>query len=83
MECHNVIIGYDTAGQPMKDWRCYCGTTACLKKNNLGIVEKINYEKKEDCDCGYETTLTDKGLCRKCEDRFYNGPNGVLRSKLL
>ena len=78
MKCHEYTIygRYDTAGNPLKGWRCYCGTTACLENNqsiqiqNLAELETISYKKTEDCDCEFVQILKN-GLCEKCERKFY------------
>ena len=60
-ECHEFETGqHNTAGQPIKAWQCYCGTTACLKnqmQNYHSVEVKTTIPKKEfereRCDaCG-------------------------------
>lgn len=76
MECHEVTTRQtNTAGNPLKEWRCYCETTACLKGKiqNYHSVETVKFLKPEtDCDCEYEWTLKGDGFCRICEKRFYD-----------
>lgn len=53
---YSVFGEYDTAGSPIKHWKCYCGTTACpngqilLKRDDTKISEHANFP--------YDTELT-------------------------
>ena len=49
-ECTGVINGYDTGGNPIGSWICYCGTTACLKQVNIQNLSSITRvtQKRED-----------------------------------
>ena len=44
-KCHEITTRqYDTAGQPIREWKCYCGTTVCLK-NKIQNYHSIEIEK--------------------------------------
>ncbi len=89
--CHEYTIygETDTAGNPVKHRRCFCGTTACL---NMGTYKVPRYlpvgtfpfqvvlGAEKDCDCEYEMALKDGQVCQKCEKRFYDK---VFATKLL
>ena len=61
MTCHEIETRqYDTSGQPIREWKCYCGTTACLE-NKIQNYHSIELEtvmskkefERETCDkCG-------------------------------
>lgn len=77
-ECHEVVTQQtDTAGFPIKQWICYCGTTACIGaqiRNYHAIVTIKYYKSSENCQC------TEIDVCKQCKDAFYKG---ILRSDLL
>lgn len=42
MKCHEYTNGQtDTAGNLVKHWKCYCGTTACLENVNIQELASI------------------------------------------
>lgn len=62
-KCHEYTIygETDTAGQPIKHWKCYCGTTACLKNYPIQNLASITTIQEKEI-----TELTPEE-----EERFY------------
>ena len=83
MKCYDYKTGqHNSAGNPIMGRMCFCGTTSCLQNQiqNFGEVNRqFVFSKNPDCDCEYELTLKE-GLCRKCEDKFYEK---VFKTDLL
>lgn len=63
----------DTGGNPVEILVCYCGTTACQKGLSKSYPLPVDFPifQDEDCDCEYDL-VPRNGLCKKCEDKFYN-----------
>ncbi len=70
MNCGQFIESYDTAGRPVYGWKCYCGTTACLKQRPIQDFSSIQVFKTKKIE----------ELTPEEEDIFYKK---ALGTKLL
>ena len=63
MECHEYTVygSYDTSGRPVSGWKCYCGTTACLKQRGIQNIAEVEIISQKPIG---ELTLEE-------ESRFY------------
>ena len=72
MECHEIKTRqYDSAGQPIKEWICYCGTTACLKNrihhyHSVEIEKTITNEEISDILVEMSRPGFEREMCDKC-----------------
>ncbi len=69
MECHEYTVRgrYDTAGRPVYGWKCYCGTTACLKQKKIQYfaeIEQIDIKRYDELSPEEEKKFYDKAFDR-------------------
>ncbi len=65
MRCHEEVYGYDTAGLPLENWKCYCGTTACLQNTNFKLQDIGSIEVMEEKRIDELTQEEEKAFYKK------------------
>lgn len=50
MNCHEYTVpgAFDTGGRPVYGWKCFCGTTTCMKQRpiqNYREIEQVSLKR--------------------------------------
>lgn len=64
-ECESYKEGFTTAGVPIEHWKCYCGTTACLKQvniQNLASISRVTQKRVAELTAEEEELFYKKAL---------------------